>query len=294
MAIRGLDHSSRLADPAGFARAAKAAGFSFVMRYLPIPAGTLQSDAVGRLTKGEVDALHAAGLGVGIVWETTQYRPIMGAGAGVTDGLQARTAADALGFPPGFPIFGAVDFPPTPAQLPLVTAYLQAARFEPYANGPTCAHLQQAGWSHFWMHNWGGHDFADPHIHQQGGQVVVAGVSCDLNDGYHADCIWWPPATTPQPAPHLLPEPVHFEEDNVTKLSASVPALDDQGNGYITIPGVAGRVVSVAMNGNDPSHQGYDGLRPSFSWSDRGSDVLLVIQGGKPHAGFDVAVWAVG
>jgi GH25 family lysozyme M1 (1,4-beta-N-acetylmuramidase) len=97
-----------------------------------------------------------------------------------------------------------------------------------------------------------------------------------------------------RPLPQPSPDPVHFKEDNVTKLSASVPPLDDQGNGYITIPGVAGRVVSVAMNGNDPSHQGYDGLRPSFSWSDRGSDVLLVIQGGKPHAGFDVAVWAAG
>lgn len=96
----------------------------------------------------------------------------------------------------------------------------------------------------------------------------------------------------PQVQVDVPPPPVHFKEDNVTKLSAKVPPLDDQGNGYITIPGVAGRVVSVAVNGNDPAHQGYDGIRPSFSWSDRGSDVLLVIQGGKPHVGFDVAVWA--
>lgn len=94
-----------------------------------------------------------------------------------------------------------------------------------------------------------------------------------------------------QSPPHPLPDPVHFKEDNVTKLSASVPPLDDQGNGYITIPGVAGRVVSVNVNGNDPSHQGYDGLKPFFEKSDRGSDVLLVIQGSKPHAGFDIEVW---
>jgi hypothetical protein len=207
MTFRALDHSSRLADPAGFAKAAKAAGFAAVLRYLPLPPGTLQSDNVGRLTAEEVAAYHAAGLGIGIVWETTQYRPIMGAAGGSVDGFQARAAANALGFPPKHPIFGAVDFPPTPGQLPLVTAYLQTAGFEPYANGPTLTHLQAR---HSWMHNWGGSDFADPHIHQQGGQVTIAGVACDLNDCYHDDCIWWPPNPQPVPQPS---QPV--EEDDM-------------------------------------------------------------------------------
>jgi len=293
MNFRALDHSSRLADPTGFAQAAKAAGFSAVLRYLPIPAGTLVNDSVGRLTAEEVAAYHAAGLGVGLVWETLQYRPLRGAPAGLVDGPAARAAANALGFPPNHTIFGAVDFPPTPEQMPVVAAYLGAAGFEPYANGPTLTRLSTTGFLHFWMHNWGGHDFGDPHIHQQGGQVAIAGVACDLNDGYHEGCIWWPPGANPQPVPHPLPEPVHYQEDNVTKLSANVPTLDDQGNGYITIPGVAGRVVSVAMNGNDPAHEGYPVI-PGLAWSDRGGDVLLVIQGGKPHSGFDVEVWVAG
>jgi hypothetical protein len=295
MNFRALDHSSHLVDPAGFAKAAKAAGFDAVLRYLPLPPGALQHDNVGRLTAEEVLAYHAAGLGIGIVWETTQYRPIMGAAGGSVDGFQARTAANALGFPPDHPIFGSVDFPPTPGQLPLVAAYLQTAGFEPYANGPTLTHLQAR---HSWMHNWGGSNFPDPHIHQQGGQVTIAGVACDLNDCYHNDCIWWPAGSpyNPQPPVQAQPQapPVHFEEDNMTKLPVTVPALDDQGNGSVPIPGVAGRVVSVNLNGNDPNHEGYNGLRPDFQMSDRGSDVLLVIQGGKPHSGFDVEVWVAG
>lgn len=89
-------------------------------------------------------------------------------------------------------------------------------------------------------------------------------------------------------------EPVHYEEDNVTKLSMTVPALDDQGNGSFVVPGMAGRVSAVMVNGNDPNHQGYDGLKPTFEVSERGADDLVVVQGGKPHAGFGVRVWVAG
>jgi hypothetical protein len=97
----------------------------------------------------------------------------------------------------------------------------------------------------------------------------------------------------PVPAPPPA-APVHFEGDHMTKLSVHVPTLDDQGNGSVPIPGVAGRVVSVMLNGNDPNHEGYDGNRATFESSARGSDELLVIQGGKPHTGFDVNVWVTG
>jgi GH25 family lysozyme M1 (1,4-beta-N-acetylmuramidase) len=100
----------------------------------------------------------------------------------------------------------------------------------------------------------------------------------------------------PQSQVHIqsVAPPVHYQEDNVTKVSVHVPTLDDQGNGNVPIPGVAGRVVAVNLNGNDPNHEGYAGLKPFFSWSDRGSDVLLVIEGGKPHTGFDLNAWVAG
>lgn len=100
-------------------------------------------------------------------------------------------------------------------------------------------------------------------------------------------------AVSPNPSPAVV-SAVHFKEENVTKVSVHVPTLDDQGNGNIPVPGVAGRLMCVNLNGNDPNHEGYDGIRPSFSWSDRGSDVLLVIQGGKPRTGFDLNAWVAG
>jgi len=198
MAFKVLDHSTALADPVGFARAAKAAGFDAVMRYLLLPPGTLMGDSVGRLTLEERIACHAEGLGVGIIYErdTVNYhRPLSGASGGLIDGPAARAAATSLGFAPDFPIFGAADFNPTPDQYPTIDAYFQAAGFEPYANGPLLTYLAARGYVHSWMHNWGGSGYGDPHLHQQGGQITIAGVNCDLNDGYYEDCIWWPPSS---------------------------------------------------------------------------------------------------
>jgi len=289
--IQGVDYAWGRPDPA----AIKRAGYLFALRYLATGGPSVSGKVIGL---AERQALHAAGLGVGLVWETYPNRPLEGVAAGNADGLAARAQAKALGFSDGFPIFGAVDFNPPSSQYPAIAAYLQAAGFECYANAGTCQYMSDHGiCRHFWQHDWGGGTFEGRHLHQRG-QITLAGAQVDVNDAYETCCIWFPAQSQPQvhiqsvPAP--VAPPVHYQEDNVTKLSANVPTLDDQGNGNITIPGVAGRVVSVAMNGNDPNHEGYDGQKPSFSWSDRGSDVLLVIQGGKPHAGFNVNVWAVG
>lgn len=286
MSLKALDHSTRLDDPIGFAQVAKAAGYAAVLRYLPLPPGTLAVDTVGRLTADEVAACHAAGLGVGVIWETTSTRALEGAAAGLTDGLAARAATDALGFPADVVIFGAVDFDPTPDQYAAIAQYLGAGQFDPYANGPLCAYLAAQGFVHSWMHNWGGAGYSDPHIHQQGGQVFVAGVDCDLNDVYYTDCIWWPPASQPVPAP-----PVHFEEDNVTGIPIHIPRLDDQGNGNFMVPGVAGRVVSVKMNGSDAG-----GYVPPPKWDSfaLGPDEKVKLYGGTPHGELDLTVWVTG
>src|SRR4029077_9204885 len=197
MAFKVLDHSTALADPVGFARAAKAAGFDAVMRYLLLPPGTLMGDSVGRLTLEERIACHAEGLGVGIIYErdTVNYhRPLSGASGGLIDGPAARAAATSLGFAPDFPIFGAADFTPPPAQSPPIDAYFKAAGFEPYANGPLLTYLAARGYVHSWMHDCGGARYAAPRLHQQGGQIPMAGVNCDLNYGSYEDCIWWPPS----------------------------------------------------------------------------------------------------
>jgi hypothetical protein len=270
--MKALDHSSALRDPVGFARAAKDAGYAAVLRYLPIPAGVLMRDHVGRLNKGEVAAYHGAGLGIGIVWETTQMRPLDGATGGLQDGPAARAAANALGFPPNHPIFGAVDFDPLPPDWPLIAAYLGAAGFEPYGNGPLLTHLASIGFMHYWMHNWGGHDFGNPHIHQQGGQVTVAGISCDLNDVYTDDCLWWPPVVVTGGRQVLREGPNMRVDTNIP--GAAVVG----GRGWVDVAVPGGMAVcSVIMNGADA----LDGsVIPPIGWAARD------IGGGKWRVNF--------
>lgn len=272
--MKALDHSSTLRDPVGFAREAKRLGFGAVLRYLPIPAGTLNRDAVGRLNKGEVAAYHAAGLGIGVVWETTQMRPLDGSAAGLVDGPAARAAANALGFPSNHAIFGAVDFDPAPSQWPTIAGYLGAAGFEPYANGPTLAHLAGIGFLHFWMHNWGGADFRGPHIHQQGGQIVVAGISCDLNDVYNDDCLWWPPEAGGQFQQSL------YIGDNMRVDVKIPPQMIAGGRGWVEIdvpPGL-GVCGAPVMNGADAL---LGQALPQVAWAP------YQIGGGKWRVAFD-------
>ena len=101
----------------------KAAGYGAVMRYLArkIDAKLLQS--------GEAEELHAAGIGIGLVWETTAARAGEGAAAGLADANDAEALADRLGVPDATPIFYAVDFE-TSADVvrPYFAAILGAAR----------------------------------------------------------------------------------------------------------------------------------------------------------------------
>lgn len=271
--MKALDHSSALRDPVGFAQAAKQMGFSAVLRYLPIPAGTLNRDAVGRLNRGEVAAYHSAGLGIGIIWETTQMRPLDGSTAGLVDGPAARSAANALGFPPNHTIFGAVDFDPPQSQWPTIAGYLGAAGFEPYANGPLLSHLANIGFLHYWMHNWGGSNFSNPHIHQQGGQITIAGISCDLNDVYHDDCLWWPPVVVTGGGQTL-------REGPNMRVDANIPgAAVVGGRGWVDVAVPGGMAVTgVMLNGADA----LDGQPlPRIGWAARD------IGGGRWRVNFD-------
>jgi hypothetical protein len=80
------------------------AGYRGVMRYL-------SHDTRGKdLSIAEAAALHKAGLGIGLVWETTADRARAGEAAGKSDAAEANAKADALGFPTSCPIFYAVDY----------------------------------------------------------------------------------------------------------------------------------------------------------------------------------------
>ena len=80
-----------------------AAGYTGVLRYLSF-------DASKNLSPAERDGLLAAGLAIGLVWETTATRAGQGYGAGQQDVQAAEAQANALGYPAGCPIFYAVDY----------------------------------------------------------------------------------------------------------------------------------------------------------------------------------------
>lgn len=115
--LRGLDADTVLTP---YARQIKAAGFDYVGRYLK------------NVTPAEVNALHVAGLGVWLIYETTAKRAFYGDPAGREDGLAAKQQAMALGVPSGTTIFATVDTDPAAysgglAQaLALIRAYMQA------------------------------------------------------------------------------------------------------------------------------------------------------------------------
>ena len=88
--------------------AIKAAGYSGVMRYL-------SNDPTKNLTVAEAAGLLAAGLSVGLVWETISARAGQGFAAGAADAATAEAAATALGYPFYAAIFYAVDYDADPA-----------------------------------------------------------------------------------------------------------------------------------------------------------------------------------
>lgn len=105
--MRAVDYSFARPDPASI----KAAGYDVVLRYI---AG---GSANKLLTATEAAKLHAAGLSIALVYESTADRAAAGRAAGVHDASTALTAANALGYPAACPIFFAVDFAATPAQV---------------------------------------------------------------------------------------------------------------------------------------------------------------------------------
>lgn len=83
-------------------------GAKGVMRYL--------GDDGRCIFAAERDQLLGAGLGIGLIWETSASRPLAGYQAGIDDAHVANRYADQLGAP-ATPIFYAVDFAPTTSEL---------------------------------------------------------------------------------------------------------------------------------------------------------------------------------
>ena len=118
--MKGIDYS--WARPGG--AAIKAAGFDFVMRYVPYP-----GDGGKGLTVEEIADLRANGLSIGLVFESTAGRALDGYEAGIADAQQVTRSILALDFPQNLPIFFAVDFDAQSSDMPGIKYYLDGVAY---------------------------------------------------------------------------------------------------------------------------------------------------------------------
>lgn len=104
------DYSARAIDPA----ALKKAGVVLVMRYVSTP------NNPKNITKSEYQALTAAGIQVGLVYETSAGWMLGGYNAGVSAAQSARKQATAVGYPSWQRIWYAADLDLTKNSIPVV------------------------------------------------------------------------------------------------------------------------------------------------------------------------------
>ncbi len=95
-------------------------GYEGVLRYI-------SPNAPKNLSISERDALRAAGLAIGLVWEWYAERALEGRAAGRADAQAALAQANALGFPADRPIYLAIDWDARPDQQQAINDYIDGA-----------------------------------------------------------------------------------------------------------------------------------------------------------------------
>jgi len=111
--VKLLDYSFARPDPSRV----KAAGYSGVIRYL-------SHSASKTLTAAERDVLHANGLGIALLWDSSRHRPLTSRNGGYFDGAHANAMASVLDWPKDRPIYTAIDIHTVRDGLKIVANYL--------------------------------------------------------------------------------------------------------------------------------------------------------------------------
>ena len=232
--MKGIDYS--WSRPGG--AAIKAAGFEFVCRYCPYP-----GDGGKGLTEDELADLHANGLGVVLVYESTAGRMFDGYPAGKFDAVRGLSAMRRLGFPEDRPLYFACDVDTQPEMLALVDDYLNGCasvlgvgRVGVYGEYDVVDHCWNAAsaswawqtyaWSSGRKHEWN-------HIYQYLNGQTLNDSAVDYNESYGDDFGQWEVGMTP---------------DERAKLDAVYAALTGGVPGVIEAWNENGNSVLVAYN----------------------------------------------
>lgn len=196
----GVDYSWGRPQLAGL----RDAGYTFAVRYL-------SHDTTGKnLTIDEADALIGAGFDVVVNWEHGARDALAGRERGAADAAEAARQAEAVGMPPGRPIYFAVDFDATPDQLPAIDDYfdgvasvLGVARTGAYGGFAPIKRLldgRRITWA--WQtYAWSGGRW-DPRaqLRQVLNRVIIAGAEVDIDEAWADDFGQWGSGDAPAPS----------------------------------------------------------------------------------------------
>ena len=218
-----------------------AAGAAGALRYL------CHGNGAKRLTSQEAHALRGAGLWIGVVFEDTADRARQGVAVGKADAIFAAAQAAQIGIPPTCPIFFAVDYDASPAEVKPYFQGCQAARISNpigvYGSYRVVDTLTAQGIPYGWQTVAWSHGQRSARAHLL--QTVEASVpGTDKNYLLKPLPLWGAPAghepnvkPTPQPTP--TPNPAPDLETDMTVVY--VP------NGPTALL-AAGRLVSLTSN----------------------------------------------
>ena len=261
MTIKGADFGwgPAAGQEDAFAGAMKAAGFSFVCRYLSRVSSK-------NLTGREIAAYRKAGIRIVTVFEDTANRALGGGSAGVMDGQFCRQRLRALGAPSHAPVYFAADFDAeAQTDIDRVHAYVKGAAqvlgwaltgiyggIKVTAGSGFKYHWQTVAWSHgFWEPG------ADIRQFAAGGRID--GVSWDLDDvpdSEGADYGFWrfPGDTTgigSGGGQKAGPAAVHKEEDMILAKGEHALAIP-KGTKQLHFAAAGDVGLDVHFHGKDP------------------------------------------
>jgi hypothetical protein len=205
----------------------KAAGVGLVMRYVSTPGNPKN------ITAAEYRELTAAGIQVGLVYETSASWMLGGYSAGVAAAKSARVQASAVGYPAWQRIWYAADFDATPAQAATVLDALHGcadaegskARVAVYSGYTVAVAAVAAGYAAPWQTAaWSGGRWAGGvTLRQTTAQATCGGVQVDVNE-VTGSVLLLPPTTKPPTAPAVA-----TEEIDMLILAVSANAANPSG-----------------------------------------------------------------